>query len=269
MTTGALIFAFNNEHTDYIALAAWNAANIRRHLNIPVAVITDQTDRAQSMNQFDRVISAASQAGGTRYFSDYDQSVTWYNAGRADAYDLSPWQHTLLLDADYVVASTELQTVLDSTSDIMCFASAFDTVTGQDLVNHATFGRYQSPMYWATVIKFTRGARAQFVFDSMKMIRQHWAHYRNLYGIADATYRNDYALSIAIGIVSGHTGCFDTIPWSMATVMPEHTVEQLEQDHYRLGWTNQMNRRQHISFCGLDLHVMGKSHLENIIGSTS
>jgi len=269
MTTGALIFAFNNEHTDYVELAAWNAANIRRHLDIPVAVVTDQPDHARISTGFEHVITAVPAAGGSRYFSDYGQTVTWYNAGRADAYDLSPWDHTLLLDADYVVASPDLALVLDSAADVRCFRSAFDTVTGKDLESHATFGRYRAPMYWATVMTFSRSAGAQFVFDSMKMIRQNWTHYRHLYGIADATYRNDYALSIALGIVSGHTGRFDAIPWSMASVMPEHTVERLEQDHYQVSWTNQLNRRQHISMRGMDMHVMGKSHLENIIGSAS
>jgi hypothetical protein len=41
MTTGALIFAFNNEQTDYVAMAGWSAERIRRHLKIPTAIITD------------------------------------------------------------------------------------------------------------------------------------------------------------------------------------------------------------------------------------
>ena len=41
MTTGVLIFAFNNEHIDYLAMANWSAQNIRRHLNLPVAVVTN------------------------------------------------------------------------------------------------------------------------------------------------------------------------------------------------------------------------------------
>ena len=64
MTTGALIFAFNNEHTDYVGMAAWSADRIRRHLNIPVAVITDCTDPEQ-LNKFDHVISADPVSGGT------------------------------------------------------------------------------------------------------------------------------------------------------------------------------------------------------------
>lgn len=269
MTTGALVFAFNNEHTDYIELAAWNAANIRRHLAIPVAVVTDQPGHPTVTTGFDHVIEATAVAGGNRYFSDYDQTVTWYNASRCDALDLSPWDQTLLLDADYVVASSDLATVLDSSADVMCFRSAFDLVSGKDLESHATFGRYQFPMYWATVMKFTRGTTAQFVFGSMKMIRNNWQHYRHLYGITDATYRNDYALSIAIGIVSGHTGKFDAIPWSMASIMPDHAVTELEQDFYKITWSNQLNQRQHVSMRGMDLHAMGKCHLENLIGNQS
>ena len=34
MTTGALIFAYNNEQTDYVAMAAWTAKNIQRHQGI-------------------------------------------------------------------------------------------------------------------------------------------------------------------------------------------------------------------------------------------
>jgi len=41
MTTGALIFAFDNESTDYVTMAGWSARNIRRWLNIPTAVVTD------------------------------------------------------------------------------------------------------------------------------------------------------------------------------------------------------------------------------------
>jgi hypothetical protein len=41
MTTGAVIFARNNEHIDYVAMAQWSAQNIQRHLGIPTHIITD------------------------------------------------------------------------------------------------------------------------------------------------------------------------------------------------------------------------------------
>jgi hypothetical protein len=125
MTRGALIFAFDNEVTDYVAMACWSAQNIRRHLGIPVAVVTDDP-MAQG---FDQVIYLYPEGNNKRHFSDYDATVTWHNESRASVYDLTPWDHTLLLDADYIVASDQLQSVLDSTEDFMCHRTAYD-VTG-------------------------------------------------------------------------------------------------------------------------------------------
>jgi hypothetical protein len=84
MTTGALIFAFNNEQTDYLSMAAWSAKNIHRHLGIPVAVVTDYENPA---GDFDYVIHAQAQSGGQRYFSDYDTNVTWHNTNRMDEFN--------------------------------------------------------------------------------------------------------------------------------------------------------------------------------------
>ena len=131
MTTGALIFAFNNESTDYVAMAQWSAKNIRRHLGIPTAIVTDVDPGDQRLRGFDQVISATASAGGTRWFEDYQATVTWHNAGRTDAYTVSPWDQTLVLDADYVVASDQLKTLLNSNQDFLAHARAYD-LTGQD-----------------------------------------------------------------------------------------------------------------------------------------
>ena len=73
MTTGALIFARNNEQIDYEAMACWSARNIERHLRIPTHIVTDDTPSTN-----------------TRHFTDVG-NVTWYNHNRMDAYWLSPW----------------------------------------------------------------------------------------------------------------------------------------------------------------------------------
>jgi len=99
LTQGVLIFAFNNEATDYIAMAAWSAKNIRRHLNLPVAIVTDDPEAA-AQHKFEHVIVTAPDTGGSRHFADYGTTVTWHNAGRINAYELSPFDQTLVLDAD-------------------------------------------------------------------------------------------------------------------------------------------------------------------------
>ena len=268
MTIGALIFAFNNEKTDYVSMAAWNAANIRRHLGIPVAVVTDADPRDPRVSRFDQVITANAASGGTRWFEDYQGNVTWYNAGRTDAFDLTPWDQTLVLDADYVVASDNLKQILTSSKEFLCFRKSYDLTRPMDPFLN-TFGRGRFPMWWATVMMFRKTNRAQFIFDSMKMIKANWQHYVDLYGIESTTYRNDYALSIALGIVYGHALDVDAIPWSMPAAMPAHTVEYRGDETYHINYIDSKNQNRYIRLSGVDFHAMGKKHLEALIASTA
>lgn len=264
MTRGALIFAFNNEQTDYLEMAAWSAENIRRHLGIPVAVVTDCVDYERN-RAFDRVINVAPQTGGTRWFEDYEATVSWHNAGRTDAYNLSPWDHTLVLDADYVVADSDLNQLWGQ-ADFMCHRLAFDMAGGKGYLDELNcFGQHRLPMWWATVMMFRRSNTAQYIFDCMNMVRDNWQHYRDLYGIQKSTYRNDFALSIAIGIVSGHTFKTEEIPWPLASVMPNTKLEKLDQDHYRLEYKNTNSKPYQMSFGGYSFHAMGKRYLGDIV----
>ena len=266
MTRGALIFAFNNEHTDYVRMAAWSTQRIHRYLEIPVAVVTNAPDRASELVAFDAIITAHSETGGTRWFEDYKATVSWHNAGRTDAYNLTPWDETLVLDADYVVNSNILAGTFDVNTDFLCFRHAFD-VSGQiDL--SPTFGRHNFPMWWATVMRFRKSATSQYIFDTMAMVKQNWSHYRDLYSIESSSpYRNDYALSIALGLVSGHTLLVDDIGWQMPSVLPEHELIR-EDNQWVVKFRNSRNLPRSVSFEGMDFHAMGKSYLEKIIAAS-
>lgn len=266
MNTGALIYAFNNEKTDYVGIAAWNASRIRKYLQIPVAVVTDCKDQSRLKN-FDKIISASAATGGSRYFEDLQDTVTWHNAARVDSYALSPWDQTLVVDADYVVNTSDLSVVLKSSKDFLCFKHAIDITGKNDFTGMNTFGRHKFPMYWATVMMFRKTSRVQYIFDCMQMVKNNYSHYKNLYGFPDQNYRNDFALTIALGILSGHTQNIDIIPWPMITVLPEDSVSY-ENDEYVVRYT-QEGKSKRISFRGIDAHVMGKSYLEKIIESTS
>ena len=265
MTTGALIFAFNNEKTDYVRMASWSAERIRHFLKIPVAVVTDSTD-TELHKRFETVICVAAQTGGSRYFDDYADSVSWHNAGRTDAYSLSPFDQTLVLDSDYVVCGTQLNTVLNAPQDFMAFRNAYN-LADPDAEFMSTFGRNRFPMWWATVMMFRKSNTAQYIFESMTMIKQNWQHYRALYGITEKTYRNDYALSIALGIVSGHTLAVDSIPYAMASVMPDTELLRINRDPeiWELRYHSAENKPQRLGLYATDFHAMGKSYLEAVI----
>lgn len=268
MSTGAVILAFNNEETDYVSMASWSASNIRRHLGIPTSIITDCQDH-NKLKEFDKVITIQAQTGGTRYFEDYNRNVTWHNAARTDVYHLTPYEQTLVVDADYVVASNRLKTVLAMTQDFVCHKDAINITTASKLEGLNVFGEYNMPMWWATVMMFRRSPRSQYIFDCMKMIKDNWQHYRDLYSIRNANYRNDFALSIALGIMSGHTLTVDSIPWDLVSVMPGDRVDCVDRDFYEITYLDTANKLKSVAITGLDFHAMGKKHLENIVASSS
>jgi hypothetical protein len=249
MTTGALIFARNNEQIDYEAMARWSACNIKRHLGIPTHIVTDTS--APSTN--------------SRHFTDVG-AVTWHNLNRMDAYQLSPWDRTLVLDADYVVASNQLQAVLEVDQDFLAHRWAYDVTGCNDFEGLNYFGNNRMPMWWATVMVFRRSKHAELIFDSMQMIRDNWIHYRNLYKNTNATYRNDHALSIALGIVNGHTLTHPDIPWGLASLTPGHKLAQLDQDCYRVDFINTENQARWIEL-RQDFHAMGKQQLGAIVAN--
>ena len=251
MTTGALIFARNNETTDYVAMAKWSAKNIQRHLGIPTHIVTDDT-RTDS---------------GSRHFADAG-NVTWHNTNRMDAYTLSPWDRTLVLDADYVVASDQLGSLLDSDQDFLAHRWAYDATGCNDFEGLNWFGNVRMPMWWATVMVFKKSKSAKLIFDTMAMIRDNWTHYRHIYKNNVPTYRNDHALSIALLIVDGHTLDHPGIPWRLASVTPEHQVTQLDKDRYRVDFVNTEGKKRWVEL-RQDFHAMGKQQLGDIVANHS
>jgi len=248
MTTGALIFARNNEEIDYVAMAHWSACNIKRHLGIPTHIVTDNAPNSN-----------------TRHFTDVG-NVTWHNHNRMDAYRLSPWDRTLVLDADYIVAGNQLKSLLEADQDFLAHRWAYDVTGCNTFEGLNYFGNNCMPMWWATVMMFRRSRYAELIFSSMQMIRDNWTHYRNLYKNNSPTYRNDHALSIALGIVNGHILNHPGIPWALASLTPEHKLTQIAQDRYRVDFINTENRARWVEL-QQDFHAMGKQQLGAIVAN--
>ena len=265
MTRGVVIFAFNNEQIDYLAMAEWSTRNIHRHLDLPVCVVTDQTTIPKNYT-FDHVVHAVPTDTHWRHFKDFGTNATWYNGSRVNAYELSPWDHTLVLDADYVVASNQLGKLFEVDQDFLDHARAIE-VTGMTSFNENNrFGRYKMPMRWATVMMFRRSQTAKLIFDSMQMVKQNWRHYIDLYGIPKKTYRNDIALSIAQLIVNGHRLEIPSIPWNLVSLEADHALTQLGTDVYRVDFVANNNKSKWLTL-NHDFHAMGKKHLGDIVAN--
>jgi hypothetical protein len=261
MTQGAVIFAVGNAAIDYVVMAAWSAKRIQRFLELPTTLITDQKIDDPV---FDQVIEIKGTPNDrARWFSDLDQSVPWQNMDRCDAYDLSPYDRTLLLDADYVINSDRLRLVMDDADRFWCYRHAYTVGIGQTF---DTFGRHQHPMWWATVMVFGRDTQSEFIFDSMRMIRDNWQHYRDLYHIDTPLFRNDYALSIALPLVNGHVQSV-VLPGAMMNIMPDHRLEQVDEDTFWVTWSDARNRRHTNLLAAYDFHAMCKRDLGAIVAA--
>lgn len=263
MTRGALIFAYNNSTTDYAAMAAWSVDNIHRHLGIPVCVVTDQQNKI--LDRADNVIVREKTDPGSRFFSDQDQIVEWYNTDRMDAFGITPWDETLLLDADYVVASDVLNVLQGR--EFICHDHAWDITGLNDFHTLNTFGRTQMPMLWATVVNFRKTQTVEMIFDSMAMIKHNWRHYCDIYGVSRSTYRNDFSLTIAHDLINGHLLGRQSIPWGLASLVPDHSLSIVQQDHYRIDFRDRESRPRWITLQNQDFHAMGKRHLGDIIAN--
>jgi hypothetical protein len=251
MTAGVMIFAFDSDHISYTTLARNLARRIARHLDLPVSVITDQSE-LQQCTEFDHVIMAESAQNGIR------NQVPWKNLDRYRAYELSPYDQTLMLDADYLVCSDRLKILFDQDQDFLPMPRAFDVTSRRDYSDLNFFGRHNMPSAWATVMYWRRSRTAEMIFGMMRMIQHNWAHYRDLFGISERRFRNDYAVAIACNTIMGHLGHWPAIPWPLANIESDCELNQLGPDSFSVGYHDQQGRSKHLILTGQDFHAMDK-----------
>jgi len=114
---------------------------------------------------------------------------------------------------------------------------------------------------------FRKSPTAEHIFDCMKMVKDNWVHYKDLYHSHGGNFRNDYALSIALGIVSGHTLNVHNIPWNLAAIVSSHDLRQLDPDHFQIEYFDQ-DKLKTIDWQNMDFHAMCKKQLGDIVANS-
>ncbi len=236
---GALIFASNTNETDYSMIAGRSARLIERHLGIPTTVVEK---KSQSTNQ--------------RYSTEHTRFVEWNNKGRFSAFDESPYDVTLLIDADYLVFDDRLSMVMNTVSD---YAIMRNNIFLPSNVVGDRLGEYSFETSWATVVVFEKTEKARLLFDMVGRVQDHYSYYRSLYNISHTNYRNDYAFTIADRMLNGY--CEDSrtqIPWIMTTLQGSINDIELQPNGMivRFDETALVLPRQ-------DVHVLGKKFLQS------
>lgn len=151
----------------------------------------------------------------------YAHGTQWFNGDRYRAYELSPYDETLLLDSDYLVLDDSLLKILDSTMDytVMTDNQNFvQTMTGN-------MGEMSLNYVWATAVAFKKTTKSKLLFDLVGRVQNNYQYYSKLYNLRRSNFRNDYAFAIADNILNGYAPS-QGIPWTMLTV--DKTVKSLE-----------------------------------------
>jgi hypothetical protein len=272
MSKGILLFALNSE-MDYVKLAVRLTERIKYYLDLPVTIVTNSDEYllknfTSSSELFDRVIKKDDDTTQTKKFSDghgVSERYVWKNSNRASAFDISPYDQTLVMDVDYVINSNFLLNVFNQNKDFLCFKESYDLAGWRNTAEFEYINQYSIPFYWATVFYFTKTKLNELFFRLVEYIRDNWEYYRLLYQINDKKYRNDYAFSIAIHILNG-TDCnlfSDTIPGKMYYTLDKDILVKIKNNSmsFLVEKERMLGEFTGIKINDLDVHVMNKFSL--------
>jgi hypothetical protein len=249
---GVLVFAFNTATVDYVAIADQTSRLTAQHLQLPITLVTDHA--AEPKFAYDEIIRITPTVGNVRNDLN-NQPVEWRNFGRYLAYQLSPYDETVLLDTDYLVLDHSILKLWTTEFD---YKLMHDNRTAKGM-DTSVMGVNSLPFVWATVVLFRRSERAQLFFDLIGRVQRNYHYYKQLYSIHETSYRNDYAFAIANIILNGYSvNASQGIPWSMFTV--DQKIEQMTLADWQIRIRYQDTAIIVPRQC---IHIMDKEYLQS------
>lgn len=247
---GIIIFASNTDKIDYLEIAARCASLVRHTLKLPVTLITDDEQYQNSV--FDNIVRiAALDNTNTKYYNN--TTWAWRNKSRYLAYELSPYDTTILLDADYLALTDNLLKLLDTHFDYLIVKDSYNT---QEVLTQP-MARGSINFLWATVVVFNKTQITKNLFELVARIENRYSYYCAMFNIFNQSYRNDYAFAIADLIINGyHLDNNKRIPWSMFTF--DSDIKNMERLNKSL--IIRTDKNAHIVPVQ-DIHIMDKLYL--------
>jgi hypothetical protein len=204
---GVLIFAFNTTEIDYVEIARRCAQLVHHTLKLPVTLVTEN---GTAVDGFDSVVYIDNSLQNYRI----GEAGAWRNGDRFRAYDLTPYDETLLIDSDYLMLDDSLLKLFDQEYDYRIMTHNHKPGVQWDL----TMGLFGLQYQWATAVLFKKSNRSKMLFDLVGRIQRNYQYYVKLYHVRDRNFRNDYAFTIANNILNGYEPGMDQgIPWPMLT----------------------------------------------------
>jgi hypothetical protein len=259
MTQGILLFAHDNEQIQYSLLAAWQARRIHKWLNKPVSIVTDlasaETLKQQNLDTlFDHVIISDAETAQQKIYTG--ELLTFKNVNRTHAYELTPYDETLVIDTDIAIQSDRLNLVWNNVEDYLVCGKCSDVFnrkwTALEYVHQMGI-----KFYWATLFYFKKTPQARQFIERCRHIQENYQEYIARHGIRDEYLRNDHVWSIAINQLGGVE-----IPTTLWFSIQDDPIVQMTEDTVIF---------EQAKIQGQDVHIMHKfslmEHVKRELGS--
>lgn len=216
MTKGVLIYAHNNPDIDYGLMAIIAGGLAKKYLDVPVSLVTDvwtmKWIKESGMEQFsDRIFEQVIHVElpykkNSRILHDgfySSKQVAFTNHNRSTAWDLTPYDNTLLIDSDYLIFSNSLNEYWNLDSSIM-MANSMNDITGErgDILDRKV-SETSIDLHWATTVMFKKNEESRLFFELVSFIKDNYHYYADLFRFNPRQYRNDISFSIARHIMTG------------------------------------------------------------------
>lgn len=261
--TGAVIVANNTDRFDYVKLAEMCAKRVQRHLHIPVSLITSSD---VSSTVFDKIIQMETFEKNQRFFTVTQEKAEWRNMGRTQVYDLTPYDRTLLLDADLFIQTNTLLNHINATNDFAIAREIYDPTTGHSY--KMTLGKTKLDQCWATLMIFNKSELAQNVFQMAQHVLNHYRYYSLLYNFLSQPLRNDYAFTVACHLMGGYgQRHFDISGYALPNCDFYTDINEINDDNILVQYKSQ--DKTYIQRIKSDLHVQNKLSLFEKINEIS
>jgi len=276
MNNGVLIYAHNSRDVDYLDLAIISAQLAKKNLKVPVSLVTDKSTMqwAVESNKMSYVEDIFQHVIFSENFYEYQyrrlhdgkenfKDVLFLNKDRCSAWNLTPYDRTLLIDSDFLIFTSELSNYWNVDQDFLIAASANDFYHESRLeYNDNYISDVSIKMRWATTIMFTKNKNSKLVFDLVEFIRDNYYYFSELYRCRSRTFRNDIAFSIASHILNSNLATDEYFLPSVSSSFDKDLLIDIKQD--KLFFLLSSKFGDTYTLCSKkyqDIHVMNKQSI--------
>jgi hypothetical protein len=264
MNRGILIIAHDSNSIKYSELSVIAARLAAKHLQLPVSLITD-SDTVKNLTSceiatyFDRIILTEKPTVGNPRMLYGEKVNDFLNSTRAGVWDLTPYDHTLLIDSDYLIFSDRLSKYWELDEDFLICEAMVDPAGSRLGDNDHRVSDIAPSMRWATIMMFKRNNRSRLIFDLVDHIRENYNFYADTYFFDERQFRNDIAFTIAEHIVNGYSQTSKTLPRAFMTMITD-TILSIDKNKIKFNLVEH-DKNSVVTFENTDVHVMNKLNI--------